>query len=120
MKKCIVMLLLTLFLVTGCTSTGFLGLAKESYAKELEEENTKLKEELEIVKNDMDKVLDLAGEMEQIGRMTKKIESRLDELPEETLRKLVDILENYLNKKEKVKEKDIDSGVDTETETGAQ
>jgi PBP1b-binding outer membrane lipoprotein LpoB len=98
--KVLLLLLAVLFFLNGCSTTGFLGLAKESYAKQLEEENRQLKEELEIIKSDMNMVLELAENIEDLENLTKEIESKLDNLPEDTLRKLVSILQDYLEKKE--------------------
>lgn len=99
MYKAIAIVLTVLFLGTGCSTTGFLGLAKESYVKQLGEENEQLKEELDSIKRDMDKVLELADEIEDLEELTKDVKSKLDELPEETLRKIVLILQEYLDGK---------------------
>ena len=45
----------------------------------------------------MKKVLKLAKEIEELEELTRDIESQLDELPEETLRELVKILQDYLD-----------------------
>jgi hypothetical protein len=95
---------LFLIVILSCTSTGFLGLAKESYVQQLEQENNQLKQDFGIVKKDMETVLELADEIEELEVLTKGIESRLDELPEETLRKLVDILSEYLSRNERENE----------------
>jgi len=97
----IVLFIITLVVCTGCTSTGFLGLAKESYVKQLEDENTKLKEEIESLKNEMTQVLKLADNIEKLEDYAERVKAKLDELPEETLRKIVDILQNYLDEKER-------------------
>lgn len=104
MYKVIILLLMVLVLITGCSTTGFLGLAKESYAIQLGEENAQLKEELKNIKEDMEKVLDLAEEIEDLEELTKDVESKLDDLPEETLRKIVLILQKYLDEKDRDEE----------------
>ena len=96
-------LLLILFITTSCTTTGFMGLAKESYVKQVEEENKQLKQEIGTIKEDMEKVLELADGIEELEALTRDIESKLDELPEDTLRKLADIIDDYLSKKKRVK-----------------
>ena len=96
-----VLFFIILVLCTGCTSTGFLGLAKESYVKQLEDENIKLKEEIESLKNEMTQVLELADNIEKLEDYAERVKSKLDKLPEETLRKIVDILQNYLDEKER-------------------
>ena len=104
MYKLPALLLIVLFLATGCSTTGFLGLAKESYVKQLGEENEQLKEELNNIKEDMEKVLDLADDIEDLEDLTKDVESKLDELPEETLRRIVSILQKYLDEKDEDEE----------------
>ncbi|MBN2533930.1 MAG: hypothetical protein JXB88_13655 [Spirochaetales bacterium] len=107
MHKAIVLILMVFFLSTSCSTTGFLGLARESYANEIQEENKKLKEENEqlkeeinTIKKDMEKVLDLADNIENLEELTKEVKSKLDKLPEATLRKIVSILQKYLDEKD--------------------
>ena len=111
MYKAIIIMLAVLVLSPGCTTTGFIGLAKESYAiqlgeenEQLKAENEQLKEDLKAIQKDVEKVLELANDIQDLEELTKTVESKLDKLPEATLRKIISILQKYLDEKDKDEE----------------
>ena len=119
MKKIILLLILSLLWLVGCTSTGFVGLAKESYAEGIEkdaeitrEKVDDLKAEVKELQEDLEKMEDLSEELislikdlkeakkdtEELKKLANIVEERLEELPVQTLEKLVDILNEYIQK----------------------
>jgi Tfp pilus assembly protein PilO len=100
MKQLFIIILAVCMMISGCTSTGFCGLAKEAYALEIDEKNTRLKEELEQLKKDVETLMELTEELDQLRSLTKDMTAKLDGLPEETLRRMVQILNIYLDNRD--------------------
>ena len=113
--KLLIILGCFLVVVTGCTSTSALGLAKADHVDTIYEEQTKMAnsiEELQLLRSDnLEAVQDLLSEIDEIStgnalifeanqqtneRMTG-IEEQLEFLPRATLKELVIILASYLD-----------------------
>jgi cell shape-determining protein MreC len=100
MKQLFAFVIAVSIMITGCTSTGFCGLAKETYALEINERQTNLKEEFDQLKKEVKILMELTEELEQLKSLTKDITAKLDVLPEETLRRMVNILTTYLDNRQ--------------------
>jgi len=114
MIKWILLAFTGLLLLAGCTSTGFAGLAKESYAVSIDEELSEsqasveqLRQEVEDIKRLADKLSNLVDDIEEAKKDTeelkalaKLVEERLNTLPRQTLEKLVEALKIYLEKEQ--------------------
>ena len=114
-----VLLLAALPLLGGCASASFLGLAKQSSVDEteartradlarlddeirrLEEDRTDRDARLEALAADIGRLTgqmdDVAKSRDELMALADEVEKRLEDLPEETLRELVDALEAYLD-----------------------
>lgn len=93
MKKAIILIPLIVLLFSSCASTGFLGfLATTKYVeKKLEEQKAEIDEEITAVEQLGKDLEDLVG----------RVQDRLDVLPRETIQKMIDILQDYLDNAEK-------------------
>ena len=110
----IVMAVLLVF--TGCATAdnGLFGyFATTDYVKKQLEDTKKTTEsEINATKKDVAEIKALTGEIkdllnqvsrtkqstEELQKLAKALQTRLNDLPRETLRKMVKILEDYLNK----------------------
>jgi len=92
MKKAIILIPLIILLLSGCAHTGFLGfLATTKYVEnKMEEQKAELEEDIEAVE-------ELGQELED---MMGKVKNRLEMLPRETIQKMIDILQEYLDNTE--------------------
>ena len=101
----------TLLLVAGCTTTSFAGLAKSTYVDEVSaggqatqeelgelerqvQEMQELTDQLEIVIQAMEETRAATAELQELAR---QVELRLDALPRESLRLLVESIQAYLD-----------------------
>ena len=122
MKRLIPLSALAILSLSACASGSFLGLATSAYVDEQlaatkgevesarQELRSQLQTELSTVRVDVDRVDELTRELEQLlatirenERATQELQqlatvvaSRLEELPTETLRRLVEILQSHL------------------------
>ena len=111
MKKVMLMLITVILILSGCTTTGFLGLAKTTYVDErFAETDEKIITELEQLRKDIEQITELTDELdnllneisatkqatEDLQELAKGIEARFKELPKETLYQLVQIIQHYL------------------------
>lgn len=109
------LLLLLLFALTGCASlAGRVGLASETFVKEqLQVLRTELETDFAENKQLMDNYAATAARLEELiasmegtvkttdelKNLAVILEDRLEDLPKETIRQLVEILNNYLEGK---------------------
>jgi peptidoglycan hydrolase CwlO-like protein len=100
--------LATLLFVISCSTTGFAGLAKESYAADIEQKTTAeiqtVKDDVKKIKAITDQLESLLKDMEETKKTTKEfkdsvknIEEQIKSMPRENVAKLVEILQKYLN-----------------------
>jgi hypothetical protein len=89
MKKTILLIPLVILFFSSCATTGFLGfLATTKYVE------NKLEEQREELQEDIQAVEELGAELEE---MVGRVQDRLDVLPRETIQKMIDILQDYLD-----------------------
>ena len=126
MKRLIIPIVSIAFVLSGCASTGFLGFlaTTDSVDQQFAERDAAMREELEAQKAEIDRMsrdlkelenvkADAAEAVEQASQSRQSIEelrsliddleSRLLDLPEQTLRRIIEILQASLE--EAVREK---------------
>ena len=100
-----------LVLLSGCTTTSFAGLAKTSYVDEVSAGGQATREELAGLERQVQEMRQLADQLEVIIRAMDEtraateelqelaglVEARLDALPRESLRLLVESIQAYLD-----------------------
>jgi peptidoglycan hydrolase CwlO-like protein len=97
-------------LFASCTTSGFAGLAKESYALEVEQKTTAdiqaLRDEVAKVKALTDQLDGLLKDIEATKKSTKEfqdlvkeLEGRINTMPKESIAELVKVLQKYLDEK---------------------
>jgi biopolymer transport protein ExbB/TolQ len=95
-------------LALSCSTTGFAGLARESYAVEIDQKTSaeiqKLEDEVKNIKAVTDQLDTLLRDFEQTKQTTKEfretlegIQERMKSMPRENLEKLVEIIQKYLD-----------------------
>jgi uncharacterized membrane protein len=93
--------------LSGCFSTGFMGFlaTTEQVDKKIADQEAKVAKDLEGQKAELAKIQQdiadiqaLKQQAEEMRTLAKDVEERLTTLPKETLQKLVDIVQNALNK----------------------
>ena len=109
MKKISLIIVIAIcFFMISCSTTGFAGLAKESYVSDLDQ---KTSSEIEELKSDMSKIKeqttkldDLLKEIEESKKATldyqksvKDLEQSVKSLPKTTIQKLIQILQKHLD-----------------------
>lgn len=103
---CLAMVSLAVF--SGCQSlAGTVGIATEQYVDEkVAEAESRLTSRIDAYAATADKLEELIGSVENTVRTTDELkqlaivlEERLNNLPEETIRQLVDVLQQYLDEK---------------------
>jgi septal ring factor EnvC (AmiA/AmiB activator) len=118
--KRLIGLALAALLSSGCATTGFLGfLATTKYvdgkveasAKQARDELQETRADLEQTRKEVERIQQLAGQMEgmqsevtrmqkateELKRLVQELESRLAQLPDQTLRQLADLIQAYLS-----------------------
>ena len=92
MKKAIILVPLIFLLLSSCATTGFLGfLATTKYVEnKLEAQKAELEEDIKAVEELGEDLEDMVG----------KVKDRLEVLPRETIQKMIDILQDYLDNSE--------------------
>jgi DNA anti-recombination protein RmuC len=94
--------------ILSCTSTGFAGLAKESYAVEIEQKTSsdieQLKAEVKKIKELTDQLDSLLKDIAETKKTTKEfqdlvkdLETRVKDMPREAIEELVKVLQKYLD-----------------------
>ena len=108
--KTLIPMALCLILTAGCSTTSVMGLAKTSYVDEVKLDSDRVLAEVDELRgqvNDMQEVADqmeaMKNEMEATRQATEELQqladqvtARLEALPQETLRRLADLIEQYL------------------------
>ncbi len=101
-----VLIIATIFI--SCTTSGFAGLAKESYALEVEQKTSadiqQLRDEVAKIKELTNKLDGLLEDIEETKKTTKEfqdlvkeLEGRINDMPRESIEELVKILQKYLD-----------------------
>lgn len=92
MKKAVLLIPIVILLFSGCANTGFLGfLATTKYVEnKMEEQQAALEEDIQA--------MEAMGE--KLEKMVDTVKDRLDVLPRETIQKMIDILQEYLDNTE--------------------
>jgi outer membrane murein-binding lipoprotein Lpp len=110
MKKLVLLLVPVLALPLACTTTSFAGLARTSYVDEVSAAREATQSELEQLRVEVDAMQELADQLEEViaameetQRATEElqelaaiVEARLESLPRETLRLLVESIQAFL------------------------
>ena len=103
----IIVLFVTSLSIFSCSTTGFAGLAKESYAVEIDQKTSadisQLKDDVKKIKNMTDQLDSLLKDIAETKKTTKEfqesvktLEERVKSMPRESVEKLVEILQKYL------------------------
>ena len=111
MKKSLFLALsAVLILLAGCTTTSFAGLAKISYVDDVSAGGQTTQEELDELESQVQAMQQLADQLEaiiqemeatraatqELQELAKLVEARLETLPRESLRLLVESIQAYL------------------------
>jgi methyl-accepting chemotaxis protein len=110
MKKTLIVIVPILLLVTGCTTTSFAGLAKTSYVDQVSTAGQETQSELEDLGVRVAEIQELADQLEEViaameetraateelQELARIVETRLESLPKDTLRLLVESIQSFL------------------------
>ena len=105
-------LILAPCILTSCSTSSFMGLSKASYVDNEIQRLSRTADEIELLKSTMKELEGLSGDVdalkeevdqviaieEELLAMVETFRNRLDELPEETLRELIQAIEAHLSK----------------------
>lgn len=99
--SCVLFLLLLVLVLSGCqTMAGWFGLATEQY---VDEKMTEVQTQVDEYVSTADKLEELIGSVENAVQTTEELkqlavvlEDRLTNLPDETIKQLVEILQAHL------------------------
>jgi septal ring factor EnvC (AmiA/AmiB activator) len=126
MKRLIIPIVSIAFVLSGCASTGFLGFlaTTDSVDQQIAERDAAVRKELEAQKAEIDRMSKNLEELETLRDDTKEaveqasqsrqsieelraliddLESKLLDLPEQTLRRIIEILQASLKEAEREK-----------------
>jgi methyl-accepting chemotaxis protein len=114
------------FLLSGCTTTGFLGFlaTTDSVDVRMAEQDARMKEEMELQRAQMDKMArdvkemqdlrdsaakaveqtaDARRSVEELKSLIAELEAKIGDLPEQTIRRIIALLQSSLPETEREK-----------------